>query len=261
MSLLGRVAFAVGGYLIDRQKIQDELNLENVKQQMLFNRELALKQVDSQIADKASARDFNEAVDLAHVTGAENRTTAVTSAVLSAKKDEASDARDLSKAIVLKGIDLNNSKELEGVKHTYKLDEDQAQSLVTMQKELAIAGITADHYAVNTDGRMTAFNKLGGVLKVSQPGQFPLPPKQETLGDLLGEGDTSQGSSGSQARTAAAPTPKLAAPPKPANSLLTQLASAPPPPDGQVGRTMTGPNGATAKWNGKTWVLVSPGAQ
>jgi BRCT domain type II-containing protein len=41
------------------------------------------------------------------------------------------------------------------------------QVALDLKKELAVAGQTADHWAVTTDGKMVAFNKQGGVLRYS----------------------------------------------------------------------------------------------
>jgi hypothetical protein len=70
-------------------------------------------------------------------------------------------------------IDLNNTKVIEQLKHTYSISEDQVKSALDLQKELALAGQTVDHWAVTTDGKMVAFNKQGGVLRTSaHPGSF-----------------------------------------------------------------------------------------
>jgi hypothetical protein len=76
--------------------------------------------------------------------------------------------------IVLKGkIDLQNDTQLEGLKHKYNLSEQAADDARQLDHDLKVAHITADHWAVTTDGKLVAFNKNGQVISSStNPGSF-----------------------------------------------------------------------------------------
>jgi hypothetical protein len=118
--------------------------------------------------------------------------------------------------IVLKGkIDLSNSATIEGLKNKYALSEDALKAALDLQNNLKLAGVTADHWAVTTDGKMVAFNKQGGVLRYSaNPGSF-IPSGEsksdDGLGGLGGDGSIS-GERASRGGTGKAPAKSAAAP-------------------------------------------------
>jgi hypothetical protein len=127
-----------------------------------------------------------------------------------------------------------------------------------LQHDITIKKIDFDRAVFSTDGQMQQVMKNGNVVSKGPTGAYnPSGTSTDDLGDYLNTGGDVSGSSisGGTGRTAAQPTPKLAS----QGSILSQLAKAPPPPDGRVGRTMTGPGGAVATWNGKTWVLNDVG--
>jgi hypothetical protein len=111
----------------------------------------------------------------------------------------------------LKGtIDLNNTKTIEALKHTYSIGEDQVKAALDLQNQLALAGQTVDHWAVTTDNRLVAFNKQGGVLRYSaHPGSFPTgggSSDNQSVSDLLDDtppsGAKAKGSPPAKAPTA-----------------------------------------------------------
>jgi hypothetical protein len=110
----------------------------------------------------------------------------------------------------------------------------------------------------STDGQMQLVMDNGDIVSKGPANAYnPSGSNQEDLGDYLNSGGASSGGSVSGGGISPRSTPphstQAAAAPQ---SVLSQLAAAPPPPDGQVGRTMTGPNGYKAQWNGKQWVLA-----
>jgi hypothetical protein len=147
---------------------QTILNNEDARQQRLQEatsaREMALANLNSHLQD---TRDANhQARDFAYGTAT------------NAQKQGFEQQN-----IRLKGsVDLTNDKTIEGLKHQYNISEDQIKSMLDLKKDLAVAGQTADHWGVTTDGRMVAFNKQGGVLRYSaNPGSFV--PSGESLSD------------------------------------------------------------------------------
>lgn len=155
----------------------------------------------------------------------------------------------------LKAIDFSNSASLEGLKHKYNLSEGAADDARTLDHDLKVAGVTVDHWEVTTDGRLTAYNKQGQLLShTSVPGNFV--PDGTKAGDDDEGGTIASAAAARGGGGAKKPEAKTKPTAQGGSSVLSQLARMPPPPDGQVGRTMTGPNGMKARWTGKTWELV-----
>lgn len=111
--------------------------------------------------------------------------------------------------IRLKGnVDLTNDKTIAALRNQYSLNEDQVKSMLELKNQLAVAGQTADHWGVTTDGRMVAFNKQGGVLRYSEnKGSFIPSGESQNGDDSLGGAGTIAGERGSRGGTVAAPDP------------------------------------------------------
>lgn len=111
--------------------------------------------------------------------------------------------------IRLKGsIDAN----LERLKSSNTITEQAADDARQLQHDLQVAGVTADHWEVTTDGRIVAFNKKGEVLKYSANADSFV-PKSSGSDDELGGDGTIAGERGT--RSGAAPAAKPAAQNKP----------------------------------------------
>jgi hypothetical protein len=91
--------------------------------------------------------------------------------------------------IVLKGkVDFQNDAALAKLRSQYNITEGAAHDARELQKQLTLNGVTADHWAVTTDGKIVAFNKNGDVLKYSaHEGSFN-PTGSSDEGDLPGDG-------------------------------------------------------------------------
>lgn len=266
---LGAVLSGVGDGM-EKQAVMDDANQRQQQAANLqYQRDLALENLRAQNQSAAAVQTSQ----LQDTRDANHQARAFAYDTGTAQQKQTYEQQNIR----LKGsIDLSNDKQLEAVKQRYKLTDIQAQSMADLQKDLAVAGQTADHWGVTTDGRMVAFNKQGGVLRYSaNPGSFiPSGESQNGSDTGLGIGGATGSIAGEQAnrgngggggntpapaaKPAAKPTSSNAPAKAPAadNTILGQLSRLPPPPDGQVGRTMTGPNGYKARWNGKQWVLM-----
>ena len=254
MGLLGAVLRGVGGWMVHEAQVQEEFNLAQMKADILASREVALENLRAQHQSERDATQHANELEQIDRTGEQNRLTSLTQGAVQARRDEANDARDLEKSITLKGIDLKNDTALEKFRHQNDLSEIQARAAADLQNSLTEAGQTVDRIVFTKDGRGVAYSKLGKKIGETGAGIFNPTGSDgseggDDLGSYLNSGGRSSGSSIS--RTKAEPTPKL----KGQDPVLAQLQRAPPPPDGKVGRTMTGPKGMKARWNGKQWVL------
>jgi hypothetical protein len=194
MSLLEKVLAGVGDWMIKEGQFQ----MEKAKADLLFSRELALKQLDYAHDDAKSARDHSERLDEITLQG-----------VIADRKDRASDERDLNKAITLKGIDFSNEKQLEAFKHKNRLSEDQFTQALQAGRE-ARARHEELGQIVYTNKGMTVYKKdgtaftFGDVTKAASP---------DDGGDSLSDYRPGGGAAAAQpapASPAAAPTPLVA---------------------------------------------------
>jgi hypothetical protein len=227
--------------------MKGELDEQHQRDQLLMDRELALRAVDKQ--DK---------LEEIAATGAETRRTDLLAGIVADRRAQSKDARDLQHDIIIKKIDLKNSTTLAKLQARIGLDKDAFDAKIANAKTVFDNNNTVDRVVFSSDGQMQQVMKNGNVVSKGPTGAYnPSGTSTDDLGDYLNTGGDVSGSSisGGTGRTAAQPTPKLAS----QGSILSQLAKAPPPPDGRVGRTMTGPGGAVATWNGKTWVLNDVG--
>lgn len=108
MSIFERVLYGLGQGLIEQGKI----NAQKERDDLLFARDLALKQVQFQHDDAASARDHQERLDEIHTTGAEARRTDLFQGIIADRRDTAKAQRDLQHDITLKKIDFSNDAEI-----------------------------------------------------------------------------------------------------------------------------------------------------
>jgi hypothetical protein len=250
MSLLRNVLAGIGSYLVK----EGELNEQAARDDLLFRRQVALEQVKEQYLERASARDHTERLDEITTTAAENRRTAMVEGVIKSRTDEASDNRDLQKALTLKKVDLANDEKMEKLRASLGIQKSQWDSMLTQAREDHAANSQIDHWAVDNSGALVGYSKGGKKIGRTGEGAFPVP--------VPGGSDPFDGylpPTPSSARTAPQATPAgiaPVAPSQPPGSIMSQLSRLPPPPDGKVGRTMTGPNGMKASWNGKVWVLA-----
>jgi hypothetical protein len=115
--------------------------------------------------------------------------------------------------IILKGkVDLQNDAGIEKLKSQYNITEGAADDARELQKQLTLNGVTVDHWAVTTDGKIVAFNKNGDVLKYSaHEGSFNPTGKGEEGDDLTGDG-TIAGERGNRG-AGTTPAPKAQAKP------------------------------------------------
>jgi hypothetical protein len=210
MSLLRKVLAGVGSYLVKEHERQEAFDMQAARDQLLFDRDVALKAVEHgyHVQEQETALANSKDLDTTQTANAMVRDKAAAGYKIEA--DEASDKRDLAKAVVLKNLDFSSSKALEAVKHKYNLEEGAADDARELQKQLKLNGVTVDHWEVTTDGRLAAFNKNGGRLAQStKSGTFQTRPGGDTsLSDLLGSGGGGGGGGAAQERTAAEPTPK-----------------------------------------------------
>lgn len=186
MSILERVLSGLGAGLIEKGK----LDAQKERDDILFTRELALKQVESQIADAASARDHQERMGEIAATGAETRRTSLFEGVVNDRRDANKATRDLKHDITIKGIDFSNDAKMEGLKHKYKLSEDQFSSLLQSNRDAVAAGTTIDRVVFSKDGQMQQVYKNGNVVSRGPTGAYNPGGTSDDLGDMLNGGGT-----------------------------------------------------------------------
>lgn len=97
-------------------------------------------------------------------------------------------AQTFKQTVTLKNIDFSNTTKLEGLKHKYNLAEGAADDARTLDHDLKLNGVTADHWEVTTGGRLVAYNKNGEILGQSSPGRFV--PSRTSVSDNGDEGGT-----------------------------------------------------------------------
>jgi hypothetical protein len=184
---MGGIGYIIGGAL---QGIG-----EGLEKQTILNEDTRQK---TALADLQARRD----AALAALNHQYRTQEAQTAAVIDDTKDANHQARAFSYStketqqkqgyeqqnIVLKGkVDFQNDSAIEALKSRYHIAEGAAEDARDLQKQLALAGVTADHWEVTTDGRIVAFNKQGGVLRYSaNPDSFV--PKKGDDEDLTGGG-------------------------------------------------------------------------
>jgi hypothetical protein len=257
MSLLRNVLAGIGSYLVK----EGELNEQAARDDLLFRRQVALEQVKEQYLERASARDHTERLDEISATAAENRRTALYEGVVADRRDSSKAARDLQHDITLKKIDFSNSTSLEKLKSKLNMNEAQFTDFLKQKSDAEAAGQKVNRVVFSKNGQLQLVMDNGDIHSKGPSGAYNPSGADTTgadLGDYLNSGGAVSGSSIS--RTEAQPTPSAGiapvAPAQPPGSVMSQLSRLPPPPDGKVGRTMTGPNGMKASWNGKVWVLA-----
>jgi hypothetical protein len=239
---------------------EGELNEQRERDDLLMRRQIALKQLEFQHDDAQAATTHQNRLDEITATAAETRRSELFKGVIDERRDENKAKRDLDHDIKIKAIDFSNDAKLEQLRNKLGMSRDQFQSTLTQMREDHKADTTIDHWVVSPRGEVGGYNSKGKLISQTKPGTTTVPGSSSS-GDSFADLDPGTGGiAPSSARTQAEPTPKVTPQPQvDSESVLSQLSKMPPPPDGKVGRTMTGPNGMTAKWNGKTWVLGDVG--
>jgi hypothetical protein len=227
---MGGIGQIIGGAL---QGYGEGLEKQETAAQLQYQRDMALEQLRA-TNQSASAVQQSQLTDERDASHQAREFAYGTSKEAQKQTYEQSNIR-------LKGsIDLSNDKQLEAVKQRYKLTDIQAQSMADIQKDVAVAGQTVDHWAVTTDGKMVAFNKQGGVLRYSEnPGSFiPSGESQNGSDTGVGIGGATGGSiAGERSARGSTPAPAAqqkptaqkgssAAPAQPANTKAAALAQA-----------------------------------
>lgn len=143
-----------------------------------------------------------------------------------------------------------------------KLTEAQEAAKIELENDIKKAGQVVDHWAVTSDGKLVGVSSTGQVIAKSRhPGSFN-PPGSSSDDEGGSEGGSISAARARRDGTAPPPKPaeKPAAKPKASQAAPNYApGSTTPPPDGKVGRTITGPGGKKAYWNGKVWVLMHEG--
>jgi hypothetical protein len=185
---------------LEKQSILNDENQRQARlQQATTDREMALAHLNASLTDQHDAA--HQAREFAYGTAT------------NAQKQGFEQQN-----IRLKGsVDLSNDTVIEGLKSKYNITEDQIKSMLDLKNQLTVAGQTADHWGVTTDGRMVAFNKQGGVLRYSaNPGSFV--PSGESMSDSGGgvgtiDGEAASRGGGNAAGGSSSPKPAAATKP------------------------------------------------
>jgi hypothetical protein len=128
-------------------------------------------------------------------TGAQTRRTAMFEGVVNDRRDANKASRDLQHDITIKKIDFSNSKALAGIQHTYKLSEDQADTLNKAVAEAKTNGQQVDRAVFSKDGQLQLIMKNGDVVSKGPAGAYnPSGADAGDLGDYLNSGGTASGS-------------------------------------------------------------------
>jgi hypothetical protein len=219
MGILNKVLVGIGSYLIKK----GELDEQAAREQLLFDRQVALKQLESQIDDKKSERDHTARLGEIAATGSENRRTDVFKGIIDQRVKQQEEADKLKHDITIKGIDFSNEAKLEGLKHKYKLSEDQFSSMLQSDRDAKAAGTTIDRVVFSKDGQMQQIYKNGTVVSRGPSGAYNASGAAGgDLGDYLDTGGTASGSAVSNP-TGIGPTASSGAGPSAHDAALARL--------------------------------------
>lgn len=188
--VLGGLLSGVGQGLVS----QEETNRQNAL--LALKRQYDVEDRDARIQGAIDlAKTNNEGrKEIVQATGEENR-----------KTENVKLAGDLTKIDFKGKIDFKNDTALEALKHKYNISEATVKAGLDLQKDLAVAGATVDHWETTTDGRLVAFNKKGDRL-----GQTEVPGTFQTK--KSGSDDDEEGSISGEQSSRGAPAPAAAKP-------------------------------------------------
>jgi hypothetical protein len=191
MSLLGRVLQGIGAGLIE----QGKEDYETQKTELLYQRELALKQLEFQHDDTRAAQDYQDKLSEISATGAENRRTDLFQGIIAERRDEAKDTRNLNHDITMASVNFKNDKTMEAFKQKNRLSEDQWQSFLKAKADAVANGQTVDRAVFSTNGQMQLIMKDGNIVTKGPPGAYNPSGSNadEGLGDYLNSGGAASG--------------------------------------------------------------------
>lgn len=215
MGILGRVLQGIGSALVEQGKI----DAQAARDDLLMRRELALKQLEFQHDDAVRAQTHTDKLEEIGAQGAETRRTDLFQGVIAERRDQAKAKRDLTHDITIKKIDFSNSASLEGLRHRYKLTEDQYSSMLQAGRDAAADGRTIDRVVFSTDGQMQLVYKNGNVMSKGPKGAYN-PTGSDDSGD---DGIPGIAPRSTAAAAAPQPTPKVAKPQGDVNAAVAQL--------------------------------------
>lgn len=256
MGGLGRIIGGALAGLGDGLEKQTTMNYQSSRDELINQREVALAKLRGEIDRGNTAEQYN----LMDRNAGRDDARGFAYGTQTAGQKQAFETQN----IILKGnIDLTNDKTIAGLKHTYDLSEQAADDARELANQLTLNGVTVDHWEISTDGKLGAYSKDGHLLtQTMKPGSFQTKQTGDDDGGTIGDAVAVRGGGGkSYASQSANPDSFNPSSTKPTaqkpvkQSVLSQLSRMPPPPGGQVGRTMTGPKGMKARWDGKQWVL------
>lgn len=170
MGLLGRIAASVGGWLVEEGKEQDAMAMEKMKDDLLFDREVALEGVKNQYAAIQSQRDQTNKLQVVDRTAQDQQQTDLVNAAAQGVNQAQHDTREAATQaanIQARGV---IDAQIEGLKAKYKLSDDAYQSALEQARQLAEDGQTIGHVAISPKGNIGFYSKTGQLMSETPVG-------------------------------------------------------------------------------------------